>query len=74
MKRTATLLCSLAFLFFMTCTVTYGAEVIKLKSANYLPPTHKMSLLGQKFCDEVNKRSNGRVKLPTTPEAQSFHR
>lgn len=67
MKKTTTLFYSVALLFFLTCTVTYGADVIKLKSANYLPPTHKMSLLGQKFCEEVNKRSKGRVEITYYP-------
>jgi len=40
-----------------------GAEVIKLKAANYLPVTHKMSVLTAWFCDEVKKRTNGRVEI-----------
>jgi TRAP-type transport system periplasmic protein len=52
---------------FASRSLAGGAEVIRLKSANYLPPTHKMSLLGQKFCEEVNKRSNGRVEITYYP-------
>ncbi len=40
-----------------------GAEVIKLKAANYLPVTHKMSVLTAWFCDEVKKRTSGRVEI-----------
>jgi TRAP-type C4-dicarboxylate transport system substrate-binding protein len=67
MKKSAALFFSAVVLILMTSSVVSSAEVIKLKSANYLPPTHKMSLLGQKFCEEVNKRSNGRVEITYYP-------
>ncbi|MCX7857280.1 MAG: TRAP transporter substrate-binding protein [Deltaproteobacteria bacterium] len=43
------------------------ADVIKLKAANYLPTTHAMSLLTGWFCDEVKKRTNGRVEIAYYP-------
>ncbi|MBI5440534.1 MAG: TRAP transporter substrate-binding protein [Deltaproteobacteria bacterium] len=47
---------------------SYAApEPIKLRAANYLPPTHKMSLLTAWFCDEVKKRTNGRVEINYSP-------
>lgn len=67
MRKSIMLLLSIVVLIFMVGSAVHGAEVIKLKSANYLPPTHKMSLLGQKFCEEVNKRSNGRVEITYYP-------
>jgi TRAP-type transport system periplasmic protein len=63
MAKSLTRFCLAMILVFATQAFANGAEVIKLKSANYLPPMHKMSLLGQKFCEEVNKRSNGRVEI-----------
>jgi TRAP-type transport system periplasmic protein len=54
-------------LIFAINTMGASAEVIKLKSANYLPPTHPMSQLGQQFCDEVNKRTKGRVEITYFP-------
>ena len=43
--------------------LAFGADVVKLKAANYLPPTHPMSALTGWFCDEVKKRTNGQVEI-----------
>jgi TRAP-type C4-dicarboxylate transport system substrate-binding protein len=67
MKKGKLALLFLAILFFGVSSAASAAGVIKLKAANYLPPTHKMSLLGQKFCDEVNKRLAGRVEVTYYP-------
>ncbi len=40
-----------------------GAEVIKLKFANYFPPTHMNSLMMQKYTDELNKKLAGKVEI-----------
>ncbi len=52
---------------FAVSSFVRGAEVIKLKGANYLPVTHPMSLLSGWFCDEVKKRTNGRVEITYHP-------
>jgi TRAP-type transport system periplasmic protein len=67
MKKWKSVSCFLAVLLFGFCSLASAADVIRLKSANYLPPTHKMSLLGQKFCDEVNKRLAGKVEISYFP-------
>ncbi len=52
-----------AVFFFAAVFSCSAAEVIKLKAANYLPTTHKMSLLTERFCREIKKRTNGRVEI-----------
>ena len=45
----------------------YAAEPIKLKFANYFPVQHKNTALGQLFCDEIKKRTGGRVEISYYP-------
>ncbi len=41
-----------------------GAEpVIKLKYSIYSPPTHQMAVLAGQFCEEMKKRTKGRVEI-----------
>lgn len=51
------------FIFFGSLTLGYAAEPIKLKFANYFPVIHKNTAFGQAFCDEIKKRTNGRVEI-----------
>jgi TRAP-type C4-dicarboxylate transport system substrate-binding protein len=66
-KSIMLLLVVVVFVFATHSIMCAGAEVIKLKAANYLPVTHKMSLLTGWFCDEVKKRTNGRVEIAYYP-------
>jgi TRAP-type C4-dicarboxylate transport system substrate-binding protein len=50
------------FLFSMVSS-PYAAEVIKLKFANYFPPTHMNSTIMGKYCEELNKKLAGKVEI-----------
>jgi TRAP-type C4-dicarboxylate transport system substrate-binding protein len=44
-------------------TSAYSADVIKLRYAMWMPPTHKMSIMVDQWCKEVEKRTDGRIKV-----------
>ena len=50
---------------FLLCVSSspYAAEVIKLKFANYFPPTHMNSVMMGKYCEELNKQLAGKAEL-----------
>ena len=55
----------LLFAVALVCSVSSlaGADVIKLKFANYFPPTHMNSVMMQKYCEEINKKLAGKVEV-----------
>jgi TRAP-type transport system periplasmic protein len=50
-------------LLFGVSSSSNAADVIKLKFANYFPPTHMNSIMMGKFCEELNKKLAGKVEL-----------
>ena len=44
-----------------------AADVIRLKYANFSPPTHGLAVLSDQWCKELEKRTNGRVKTGFFP-------
>ena len=59
--------CMALIMLISLVSFSLAQDVVKLKSANYLPPTHPMSKLNQWFCDEVKKRTNGSVDIQFFP-------
>jgi TRAP-type transport system periplasmic protein len=57
-----------AVLFVLSVSSFAGAaDPIKLKFASYHPPVHMVSILIGKWCEEVNKRSGGKVEVTSYP-------
>ncbi|MBF0242063.1 MAG: TRAP transporter substrate-binding protein [Desulfamplus sp.] len=54
-------------LFSLTPSPANGAEPIKLTYANFFPPVHGQSQLAESWCKEVEKRTNGAVKIDYYP-------
>ncbi len=67
MRKSMTLLLVVVAFVFVSNSLVRGAEVIKLKAANYLPVTHPMSHLSGWFCDEVKNRTKGQVEITYHP-------
>ncbi len=61
-RKVAWVVFVVSFLFLMVSS-PYAAEVIKLKFANYFPPTHMNSVMMGKYCEELNKKLAGKVEL-----------
>ena len=63
MRKSALLFLVVVVFISAIHSLVLGADVIKLKAANYLPATHPMSLLTGWFCDEVKNRTKGQVEI-----------
>ena len=61
-RKVALVVFVVSFLFLMVSS-PYAAEVIKLKLANYFPPTHMNSVMMGKYCEELNKKLAGKAEL-----------
>ena len=48
---------------FLSFSTAAAAQVIELSLANYMPVMHINSVLMGKFCEEVNKKLAGKVKI-----------
>jgi TRAP-type C4-dicarboxylate transport system substrate-binding protein len=56
------------FLVFLTAAASRAQEkVTTLKYANFFPPANKVSVLAEQWCKEVEKKTNGRVKVNYFP-------
>ncbi|MEA1967173.1 MAG: TRAP transporter substrate-binding protein [Thermodesulfobacteriota bacterium] len=66
-KRLVITILSLIILPALCFTASAAAKNIKLTYSNFFPPTHIQSILAQQWCDEVEKRTNGKVKVEYYP-------
>jgi TRAP-type transport system periplasmic protein len=56
------------FVLLSIATMSTAADpAFKLKYANYSPPTHTASVVATEWCKEVEKRTDGRVKITYYP-------
>ena len=68
MKKSLSFLTLLSvFVFFSLGAGISIAKPIELSYANFFPPTHVMSKLPESWCKEVEKRTNGKVKITYYP-------
>jgi len=47
----------------LSCTGAKPQQIIELSYSNFFPPTHLNSVLAEKFCQEIERRTNGRVRI-----------
>lgn len=60
--------CAVAILFFISVMPLHAQEkVVKLRYSNFFPPMHPISKLAEEWIKEVEKRTNGRVKVSYFP-------
>jgi TRAP-type C4-dicarboxylate transport system substrate-binding protein len=52
-----------ALLFLASVSTTRAADPVKLKFASFWPATHKICGLNVQFCDEIKKRTDGRIEI-----------
>ena len=67
MKRMAVFVLAVMLILFAALSVTYAAEPIKLTYSNYFATTHRNAVLTGQFCEEIKKRTNGRVEITHYP-------
>jgi TRAP-type transport system periplasmic protein len=63
MRKTLAFSVFVAALSFLLSSFACASEVIKLKFANFFPPTHMNSLIMAKYCQELNKKLAGKVEI-----------
>ncbi len=63
MIKKCVLLVVAVVLLSWTCSSAGAADVIKLKLANYFPPTHMNSIMMGKYAEELNKKLAGKVEV-----------
>jgi TRAP-type C4-dicarboxylate transport system substrate-binding protein len=69
MKKISLLLLTslVAGIALLPATRVFAQAPVKLKFSNFFPATHQYAVLGQQFCDEIKKRTNGKVEIAYYP-------
>jgi TRAP-type C4-dicarboxylate transport system substrate-binding protein len=62
-----TLLFAFCFLFSLSFVPSTKAQTINLTYSNFFPPTHGHAIQGANMIKEIEKRTNGRVKISYFP-------
>jgi len=66
-KGLLTLLFAFCFLFSLAFVPSAKGETINLTYSNFFPPTHGHAIAGANMIKEIEKRTNGRVKISYFP-------
>jgi TRAP-type C4-dicarboxylate transport system substrate-binding protein len=61
--------CTIFFLLFNLTPLYAQQGTVKLRYSNFFPPVHAISKLSEDWCKEIDKRTNGRVKITYFPGA-----
>ena len=69
MKRYAvTVVIILAFMLSVSAVAfKANAQTVTLRYSNFFPAPHKNSVLADEWCKEIEKRTNGKVKVHLLP-------
>jgi len=67
MKRNLLMVMCILVCIVLVSAFAYAEAPIKMKYSNYLPATHPLTILGDEFCKEINKRTGGRVEVMYYP-------
>lgn len=63
MKIKIAIVSLMGFIMALFATPAFSAKVIQLKFANYFPPPSEQSKICQEFISELEKRTDGRIKV-----------
>jgi TRAP-type C4-dicarboxylate transport system substrate-binding protein len=72
MKRVSVVALAVVVCFLAICfsSTSYAQQkVVTLKFSNFFPAPHKNSIIAEQWCREVEKRTNGKVKINYFPGA-----
>lgn len=59
--------CIFSITLILSLAATAAAKPIEISFSNMFPPSHIHGQLGQEYCDEIEKRTDGRVKMTYYP-------